>query len=440
MLADAVVDLAAVGRRGGHRLLAGQLGAGVAGEVGGAGHQAGHPGEGGVEGLLDGDPGGDGLALLERRQRVLPAVQPAGGPAGGPLVAVHGGGGEPGVPGVVGVTTSVGAVGAVGGDQRVGRPERLVRDAHDGLRAGDVLRLERVAVRRVVVGEVRAGVADVGAQDQQARPVGDGHRPAQPGLQRVEVVAGLAEVLHVPAVGLEPPGDIVAVGECGVAVDRDVVVVVHAHQPTEALVAGQRGGLVADAFHQAAVAGEHEREVVLHIGAEAGLEVALRQGHADGVGEPLAERAGGDLHAGGVADLGVARRGRTPLAEGLDVVQFQPVAGEEQHRVLEDGGVAVGQYETVAVRPVRVGRVVAHHPAVEHMGQRGECHRGALVAALGVERGVHGEAADEVDRLLVLFRGEHASTLPAGHAGGSKVKGTRCQGPRSTRQWAKIWP
>ena len=37
--------------------------------------------------------------------------------------------------------------------------------------------------------------------------------------------------------------------------------------------------------------------------------------HADRVGEALAERAGGDLDAGGVADLGVARRGRTPLAE-----------------------------------------------------------------------------------------------------------------------------
>ena len=88
---------------------------------------------------------------------------------------------------------------------------------------------------------------------------------------------------------------------------------------------------MADALHQAAVAGDHEGVVVDDVGAEPGAQVGFGDRHADGVGEPLAERPGGDLDAGGVADLGVAGRGRAPLAEVLQVVEFEPVAGQEQH-------------------------------------------------------------------------------------------------------------
>ena len=80
-------------------------------------------------------------------------------------------------------------------------------------------------------------------------------------------------------------------------------------------MAGERGGLVADALHEAAVAGDHEGVVVARLGAEVGPQVALGDGHADRVGEALAERAGRDLDAGGVVHLGVAGRGGAPLAE-----------------------------------------------------------------------------------------------------------------------------
>ena len=62
-----------------------------------------------------------------------------------------------------------------------------------------------------VVGEVGGRVADVAAQDQQARALGLGHAEADAGLERVEVVGDLAELLDVPAVGLEALGDVVAV-------------------------------------------------------------------------------------------------------------------------------------------------------------------------------------------------------------------------------------
>jgi hypothetical protein len=58
---------------------------------------------------------------------------------------------------------------------------------------------------------------------------------------------------------------------------------------------------VADAFHQAAVAEEHIGVVVDDGKAwavELGRQHVLRQRHADGVRESLAERTGGGLHAG----------------------------------------------------------------------------------------------------------------------------------------------
>ena len=171
-------------------------------------------------------------------------------------------------------------------------------------------------------------------------------------------------------------------------------------------MAGERGRLVADALHEAAVAGDDVGVVVDEVGAEAVAQDALGDGHADGVAEALAERAGRDLDAGRVAGLGVARRARLELAERLDVVELEAVAAEVQHRVLEDRGVAVGEHEAVAVGPRRVGRVVLHDPAVEHVGERGERHRRALVAALGAQRGVHGEAADQRDRLGLDVGGE----------------------------------
>jgi hypothetical protein len=228
-----------------------------------------------------------------------------------------------------------------------------------------------------------------------------------------------------------------------------------ADQLAETEVAGERGRLVADAFHETAVAGDHEGEVVLRVGAEAGTQVLLGDRHPDGVGEALAERAGGDLDAEGVAGLGVAGGDGLPLAEVAQVVELEAVAAQVQQGVLQDRGVPVGEDETVTVRPARIGGVVLHDPAVEHVSERRQCHRCALVAAVGGEWAVHRHPPDERDGELVLFccqrhAGEGTrtrSSVTQRHrlsrcqsTGGSKVKGTRCHAPWSTRQWATIWP
>ncbi len=223
---------------------------------------------------------------------------------------------------------------------------------------------------------------------------------------------------------------------------------------------GERRRLMADALHHATVTGDHEREVVLGLGTEAGPQVLLGDGHADCVRESLTERPGRDLDAGGVTGFRVARCGGIPLAEVLQVVELEPVAAEEEQRVLQDRRVTVREHEPVAIGPGRIGRIVLHHPAEEHVAERGERHGGALMPAVGGERAVHRHPPDERDGELVLFLGQrHAadSTRPPPtrnqpglqqgsdpccnrQAGGRREKGTRCQGPWSMRQCANTWP
>ena len=93
---------------------------------------------------------------------------------------------------------------------------------------------------------------------------------------------------------------------------------------------GERRRFVRDALHEAAVAGDHEGVVVLGLGAEAGAQIGFGDRHADGVGEALSERPGGDLDTGGVARLGVAGRRGVPLSELLQVVEFEAVSRQEQ--------------------------------------------------------------------------------------------------------------
>jgi hypothetical protein len=140
------------------------------------------------------------------------------------------------------------------------------------------------------------------------------------------------------------------------------VVVVGEHgEAAEPEVAGERGRLVRDPLHQVTVAGQHPGAVVEQLEprpVEARGEVALGEREADGGAEPLAERPGGHLDAGRQAVLRMARRLRAPLAEALELVERQVVAGQVQQRVEQRRGVPGREHEAVAVRPCRVGRVV----------------------------------------------------------------------------------
>ena len=73
-------------------------------------------------------------------------------------------------------------------------------------------------------------------------------------------------------------------------------------------MAGEIDRLMADAFHQAAVASDDIGAMVDELVAETRRLQPLRHGEADGGGEALAERAGRRLDADRMAVFGMARR------------------------------------------------------------------------------------------------------------------------------------
>ena len=129
-------------------------------------------------------------------------------------------------------------------------------------------------------------------------------------------------------------------------------------------------------------------------------EEALGDRHPDAVREALAERPGRRLDTGGVAVLRMSRRSRLPLAEALQLLEREVVAGEVQRAVLEDAGVAGAEHEAVAVLPVWVRRRVPHRLRVEQVRKRGKRHRRSRMACIRLLHGVHGERPDRVDRKL----------------------------------------
>ena len=288
------------------------------------------------------------------------------------------------------------------GERRVGiEPHHLLRRPDLGL-------AERRSVRLRGVDRVRRRVRDVRPEDDQRGAVFLGLGCRERAEERVEIL-GVVDVLDVPAVGLEALALVLGREREGRrAVDRDVVVVVDVDEPTEAEVAGDRGGLLGDALHHVAVGADRVDprvdDLVMRPVVAVGEE-ALRDRHPDAVREALAERPGRRLDAGGVAPLGVAGRPRAPLPELLQVVEREVVAREMERRVLEDARVTGGEDEAVAARPVRIGRVVAHHVAVEEVGDGRERHRRAGVPGVRLLHRIHRERANRVDRLGAGVRG-----------------------------------
>src|ERR1051326_1594478 len=94
-------------------------------------------------------------------------------------------------------------------------------------------------------------------------------------------------------------------------------------------------------------------------------------------------------------------RARAPLAELLQLVERHlRIAGQMEQRVEEHGGVAGGEDEAVAVRPVRRLRTVAQELGPEDEGEVGHPQRRAGMSGLRLLDGVDGEEADGIDAEL----------------------------------------
>jgi hypothetical protein len=270
----------------------------------------------------------------------------------------------------------------------------------------------------------------VAVEDDQRRPALGLAKDRERVFDPLEIV-GIADAQHVPAVSLEARCYIFGEGDACLALDGDVIVVVDPAQVVELEMAGQRGRLRTDAFHQAAVAANRIDVIVEHL--DAGPVVAAgqplaRDRHADAGGDPLPQRTGRRLDPRHPVIFRVSRRLALELAEVADVVERDRRlaqafilgvdrlgAGEMQDRPQQHRGMAVRQNEAVAIRPDRILRIETHDPVPQRIDQRRQGHRRTGMARLRLLDGVDGQRANRVDRQLIeLFLG-HAMRLPFLH-------------------------
>ena len=247
---------------------------------------------------------------------------------------------------------------------------------------GDFRGSQRLAVHRLRAGLGRRTKADHGLAADQRRLAGLAACLADRTPDRLRVVP-VDGADHLPAVGLEAPRGVVGEPALDLAVDRNAVVIVESDQLAEAERAGQRTGLVRNAFHQAAVAEEGIGMVVDDLKArpvEGRRQMTLGEGEADRIGDALAQRAGRRLDTEACVALGMAGRMRAHLPEMLDVLDRQRIAGQMQHGVEQHRTVAIGQNEAISVGPARIRRTVAQEIVPEHLGDIRHAHRHARMA------------------------------------------------------------
>ena len=282
-----------------------------------------------------------------------------------------------------------------------------MRPAHRRPRPRCLVRSERGAVRRRRPRLGRRPPPDGGPAADEARPLAVAARRLDRRLHRPPVVAVHAAD-DLPAVGLEAGRGVVGEPALHVAVDGDAVVVVEHGELAEPERAREGAGLVRDPLHQAPVAREDPGAMVDDLvprPVEARRERALDDGHAHRVREPLAERAGGGLHAGGQAELRMAGGAGMELAEALDLRHRQVVAREVQQGVDQHRAVAVREHEAVPVRPRGVRGVVAEMSVPERLRDVRHPHRHPGVAGLRAFDRVHRERAHRVRELPPRGRG-----------------------------------
>ena len=268
------------------------------------------------------------------------------------------------------------------------------------------LRAQRLAVRLGRALTVGAAVADGRlADDERGAPRALPRRGN--GFVHSGYVVPVHGTQHIPAIGLEARRRVIGKPGGDLPINADAVVVVERNQLVQPPRARQRARLVADAFHQAAVAQKHIG-VVTHNFMPGAVELSrqqlFRQRHAHGVGQPLTERPGRRLHAGRHPHLGVPRRLAPHLAEAPDFLHRHVVARQVQQRIQQHGGVPVGKHKAVAVQPARVGGVVAQMARPQRHRHFRHAKRRTRMARLGLLHGVHRQRADGAGNAGGSFR------------------------------------
>src|SRR5262245_6704571 len=182
----------------------------------------------------------------------------------------------------------------------------------------DLAKRRAVGRRGALLG--RRAIADDGAAGDERRPVDGGARILDGKRDRLRIVA--VDLCRMPAGRPEALELVVRHREAGRSIDGDLVIVEQNDQAAELEMTGKRDCLLADALHQAAISGDDVGMVVDDLAAVAAVEQPLRESHADGIAEPLPQRAGGGLDARCVAIFGMARRARSKLAKALELLEI----------------------------------------------------------------------------------------------------------------------
>ena len=310
----------------------------------------------------------------------------------------------------------------------------------DGLpRELDFFAAQGFTMRLGGVGPVGRTLADAGLADDQAGLAAPTRLGLGDGVVHGIGVVPIHRTDHVPAVGAKALRGVVHKPRRHLAVDGDAVVVVQGDELVQLPSAGQGAGFMADAFHEAAVTQEGIG-VVVHDGVarlvEFGGEQLLGQRHAHGVGDALAQRAGGRFHARRDADLRMAWGLAVQLAEVAQFVHRQRIAGQVQQGIDQHRSVTVAQHEAVAVGPMRVLRVVSQVAAPQRHGHLGHAHRGTGVAGLGLLHGVHGQCANRVGHQGGVGGGTGGG---GGHGVWAKVRGEAAT-PSCRSRWSGHTP
>ena len=204
---------------------------------------------------------------------------------------------------------------------------------------------------------------------------------------------------NIPAIGFKTLRRIVGKPADDIAIDGNAVIVVKGYQLGQFPDPGQRAHLMRNAFHHAAVAHEGIAVVIDNretLTIELGRQQLLGQRKANGVTDALPKWPRRRLDAGRMAVFWVTGGLAAQLAEFLELIEWQIVTGEVEQRVEQHRTVTVGKYETVAVSPFRIGRVVLEMPVPQGDGHFSHPHRCARVAGICRLHTIHGQHADSV--------------------------------------------
>jgi len=140
------------------------------------------------------------------------------------------------------------------------------------------------------------------------------------------------DFLHMPARRFEAHDLIGLVGNIDGAIDGDVVVVPKDHEMRQLLHASKADHLLADPFHQAAIARHDVCIVVDDVFAPARALDFFGNGKPNGIGDALTQRPGCCFDPAGVAVFGMARCFGAPLAEILDLFECDILVACEVHQ------------------------------------------------------------------------------------------------------------